>query len=325
MSDLTPTLRTLLGRIGPPVAVVGSANGDLTVTTASLPQPGETVVGSEAAVHPGGKSANQAVQAALLGAQVAFVGAVGDDDDGRLLRRCMESAGVDLQHCHTSRRRTGSAIIAVDRVGENFILVAPGANEDVNAALVGRSARALEGARVLGLCFESPLAGVLAAAETAARSGTMVMLNVSPFHEPPRELLEHVAVVIVNEGELGRLLGRPVEQLLEGGDPGRRSVLVESLRERGVRRAIITLGARGSLVVDDDRTFDVPGHQVDVVDTTGCGDAFFGTVLAATAAGASLRDAARLGSIVSSIAATGAGAQSSYVGRRELLAQFETS
>jgi ribokinase len=320
MFDVTSVLHSWRDHDGAPIAVVGSANADLTMRTATLPRPGETVIGSEIRVLPGGKSANQAVQAALLGASVAFVGAVGDDENGRLIRDAMETAGVDLHHCGVSPRRTGAAIIAVDHEGENIIIVDPGANSDVDAALVRGNAPVIEKAGVLGLCLESPLPGVVAAAEIARRAGTTTILNASPITTLPRELLRIVDVVIVNEGELGQMLGVSVDGPRFASDADHRSETVRLLEQIGIRSAIITLGAHGSVVVEGGSARVVPGLAVDVVDTTGCGDSFFGAVLAASAAGASLWESAQIASVVSGFAATGEGAQSSYADTAALAA-----
>ncbi|WP_142060145.1 ribokinase [Pseudarthrobacter sp. B4EP4b] len=297
------------------VTVVGSANADLTVHTETLPRPGQTVLGTPVRVLPGGKSANQAVQAALLGASVKFVGAVGEDHHGELLRASMHRAGVVLTDCVQSSSETGTAVVVVDNSAENTIVISPGANNDVTDALVNDHADAVRQAKVLGLCLETPITGALAAARLAAASGTLVLLNLSPYRSVPAELLRLTDVLIVNENELADLLPPHVASGLNDFDSDDQGRIAAGLSQLGVEQAVITLGPRGSLVIEGASTTVVPAIPTDAIDTTGCGDAFFGTVLAALASGTPLLDACRLASCVASIAATGHGAQASYADR----------
>lgn len=306
------------------VTVVGSANADLTLHTPVLPRPGQTVIGTPVRVLPGGKSSNQAVQAALLGAKVRFVGAVGRDHYGELLRTSMEKAGVNLADCVFSTHETGTAVVVVDDSAENTIVISPGANNEVTESLINNHADAIRQANVLGLCLETPVNGALAAARVASASGTLVLLNLSPYRNVPAELLRLSDVLIVNESELADLLPGRVESTLTAADAPDQSLIAAGLARLGIERAVVTLGARGSLVVEEGATTLVPAHPTTDVDTTGCGDAFFGTVLAAMASGTQLLDACRLASRVSSIAATGHGAQASYADRPSVLTQLKS-
>ncbi len=291
------------GRLGGRVFVVGSLNVDLTVTVARFPQPGETLTGSELVRAPGGKSSNQAVAAALLGSTVVLVGAVGDDDDGSFLLERARVAGVDVTGVtRLGEHATGTAMIVVEHSGENTIIVSPAAN----GALTPEHAAVpdLNADDVLCLCLEVPLPAVLAAARAAQQVGARVVLNLSPFAEVPDELLSATDVLLVNASEAAQLLGEKL---------GDWSATRDRLRARGVGCAVVTLGGDGAFVLDDEVT-EVSAESVEVVDTTGCGDAFTGAVAHRLARGEPLVEAARFAAHVAAQAATAPGAQSSYSG-----------
>lgn len=304
---LKTTAREVLAALGQGgrVAVVGSINADLTVETARLPRPGETVVGGALVTLPGGKSANQAVTCALLGAPTSFIGALGHDAHGDMLYQSLRRAGVDATGVNRVEQPSGSTLITVDAHGENTIVYSAGANATLSAETVAAQADIIRGARVLGLCLESPLDAVEAAAGIAHEAGVTVVLNFSPITEVPPSLLRLVDVLIVNEHELAVLAGRPV-------DSGDHVGLRAALSDLGFERAVLTLGADGALVLEGGKFVVVPAFQVTAVDTTGCGDAFMGSLLAAVAAGEPLSRGACLASAVAGVAATRKGAQASY-------------
>ena len=301
MSILTPQDGT--------VAVVGSLNADLTVRTERFPEPGETLTGSELVAAPGGKSSNQAVAAAYLGARVRLVGAVGDDTNGTFLLEAAQATGVDIVGVQRlSDHATGSAMIVVNGRGENTIIVSPGANGALEPEMI--TAESLADAAVLCLCLEVGVPTVLAAARLGRAAGATVLLNLSPFRDVPSELLALTDVLLVNWSEAGQVL----QDDSVGADWAE---AVQSFAALGVDQAIVTLGADGSVVLDGtaeegDQVNTIEGIRVEVVDTTGCGDAFTGAVAHGLATGFSLVDAARFAGRVSALAATAAGAQSSY-------------
>jgi ribokinase len=276
------------------IVIVGSLNADLVVSTDRFPQPGETLHGSDLAILPGGKSANQAVAAGRLGGTVRLIGAVGDDGNGALLRDSVAAAGVDTTHVAVRQTvPTGTAVITVDARGENTIVISGGANATLTPDDL--PAEVFAGAAVLGLCLEVPVDVVLAAARAAQRAGVTVLTNLSPFGDVPRELLALTDVLLVNEHEAA------------------------ALGDHGVARSIVTRGGAGSIVHDGDSApVEVPAVPVQAVDTTGCGDAFMGAVALRLAAGDSLVDAARFAAGVGAYAATRAGAQASYPTTAEL-------
>ncbi|MEV6035719.1 ribokinase [Nonomuraea sp. NPDC052116] len=280
------------------IVVVGSANADLVVQVDRHPAPGETVLGSELAVHPGGKGANQAVAAARLGARVALLGRVGADGHGRLLRESMERDGVDLGHLHDTAAASGIAMIAVGPQGDNSIIVAPGANARLTEGDVLDAAPLLRSAPVVSLQLEIPLPAVLAAARLARRA----VLNLSPAVPVPDELLALCDPLVVNEHEAALLLGAP-------GEPDRQA---RELLARGPRSVVITLGADGAVVAESGAVHAVPSPRVVAVDTTGAGDAFTGALAWRLAAGDPLARAAAFAARVGAAAVRRAGAQDSY-------------
>ncbi|MEV4009764.1 ribokinase [Nonomuraea angiospora] len=287
------------------VVVVGSANADLVVQVERHPAPGETVLGSEPAVHAGGKGANQAVAAARLGARVALLGRVGADGHGRLLRESLERDGVDLGHLHDTQAASGLAMIAVGPQGDNSIIVAPGANARLTEGDVLAAAPLLRSAPVVSLQLEIPLPAVLAAARLARRA----VLNLSPAVPVPDELLALCDPLVVNEHEAALLLGAP-------GEPDRQA---RRLLARGPRSVVITLGADGAVVAEggavvagDGAVHAVPSPRVAAVDTTGAGDAFTGALAWRLALGEPLAEAAAFAARVGAAAVRRPGAQDSY-------------
>lgn len=275
------------------VVVVGSANADLVVSVARRPGPGETVLGSDTEVLPGGKGANTAVAAAKLGARVSLLAAVGDDAYGHMLLDSLASAGIDTGSIHTSERPTGVAYIFVTPDGENSILVSPGAN-----SALGPDDVRIDDGKVLVASLEVPLPTIEHAVAVAASRGIRVVVNVSPPAELSPQTLAVLDPIVVNEHEAAQLLGRD-------SDPRR-------LLELGPRSAVVTLGARGALVISREGVEEIESPQVEVMDTTGAGDAFTGALAARLASGADLVAAARFAVKVAAISVTRRGAQPSY-------------
>ena len=258
------------------VLVFGSMNNDLVVRSPRHPQPGETLLGGPFSTHQGGKGANQAVAAAVMGADVRMRGAVGDDPFGIDLVAGLVEAGIDVADVRVVEGPSGVAVITVDDAGENTIVVAPGANGSVTADDLD-----LDGVSVLLAQLEVPIESVRTALRLAKAMGVMTVLNAAPATVLDPGFIALVDVLIVNEHELS---------VLDQPGPG---------------AVVLTLGSRG-LVVDGT---EVSVHAVDVVDTTGAGDACCGAIAAALATGASLETAARLGNAAGAIACTVAGAR----------------
>ncbi|MEU8191272.1 ribokinase, partial [Micromonospora carbonacea] len=235
------------------VAVVGSANMDLVATAGALPRPGETVLGSDFVMVPGGKGANQAVAATRAGASCAFLGAIGSDAFGVTLRARITAAGVDTGHLRVVYGASGVALVMVGADGENAILVTPGAN----AAFTGLTEAELSAVRdadVLVAQLEIPVATVTEAALAARAAGTRVILNAAPARHVPAELLDAVDLLVVNETEARMLTGAGRD------DPGALLALVP--------RAVLTLGGEGAwYVARDPAPVHVPAVPEEVVDS----------------------------------------------------------
>nr|WP_231994795.1 ribokinase [Vaginimicrobium propionicum] len=316
---VTRAAKRVLATLEAPVSVVGSINADLTVETQRLPKPGETVFGGPLATLPGGKSANQAVTCALLGAETKLIGALGTDAHGDLLLNSLTKAGVEITGVQRLAGSSGSTLITVDEAGENTIVYSAGANTLVDAEFVRSRAQLITSSKTLGLCLEAPVDAVHEAARIANETGVEVVLNYSPITALPDSLLKLVDVLIVNEHELVALSGSRL-------DVTNVSQLQTNLTKLGFRRVALTMGANGSLILDNGEVTRIPAFTVKTVDTTGAGDSYMGSLLAALAAGASLADGACLAAAVSALATTGVGAQSSYHSAkqvRDFLTKYE--
>ncbi|MGW4126734.1 MULTISPECIES: ribokinase [Amycolatopsis] len=281
------------------VLVIGSANADLVVPVDRRPGGGETVLGGDTILSPGGKGANTAVAAARLGADVALLGAVGDDPYGELLKRSLAESGVDTGSLHTSERPTGIAYITVTPDGENSILVSPGANSALRPEDVD-----LDGAEIVVLSLEIPLETVEHAVAKAVDHHVKTLLNLSPAAELSAKTLQGLDVLLVNEHEAAFLLGGEAD--------------FPKLLDLGPKAAVVTLGAKGAAVVTADGVTEVPSPKVEAVDTTGAGDAFAGALATSLAKGEQLVDAAREAVKVAAITVTRQGAQPSYPTASEL-------
>jgi ribokinase len=285
------------------VLVVGSSNTDLVCVTERLPHPGETVRGSRFATYAGGKGANQAVAAARAGARVTFVGAVGDDQYGRDRLTDLHREGIDVSLTPMLLGVTsGVAVITVDSRGENQIIMVPGANDAVTPAAATRAVKQAEAA-ILSLTLEIPSETVRTALE-ARPANMQAVLNAAVFDPRVRELAHLIDVLIVNEVEAGEWLGRPVTAASAAED-------ARELWSSGPHLAIITLGSYGAVYTVDGLPLHQPALAVDVVDTTGAGDAFCGVLAAWLARGAQPRDAVLAGVAAGTLAVGVSGAQPS--------------
>ena len=286
------------------VFVVGSINQDFVLSVERRPEPGETVTEAQLSRGNGGKGANQAAAAALLGASVTFLGRVGDDGFGEPLVEALADKGVDTSLIKASpESSTGTAFITVTPDGENAITVAPGANRSLSAEDVDDASDAIGDARVLVAQMEVPPEVVLRAAEVAARQGTRALVNLAPTTEVPRKLLEKLDPLVVNEHEAAFLLEKRVE-----GVDGALSAAPE-LVALGPRSAVITLGKEGAVFTDGESTNHHAAPKVDAVDTTGAGDAFVGALAAKIAQELPLNDAVAYAVRAGAAAVTKKGAQ----------------
>jgi ribokinase len=288
-------------RSKPSVLIAGSANADFVVRAARIPAAGETVLGGDLAIFPGGKGANQAVAAARAGGvATGMLVALGDDDNGRMVAKSLVGADVDLV-IRRSSRSTGAALITVSDAAENAITVSPGANADLGPDDLPD----LAGIEWLVMQLETPIDTVAAFARVAHDLGVNVMLNAAPARALPAALLEAIDVLVVNEDELGMLVGA------EGS-------IAERLARTGVATTVVTLGGRGACArVGSDHVLQ-PAFVVMPVDTTAAGDTFCGVLAAGFADGLDLSDALVRAAAAAALVTTRPGAQSSIPPRAEV-------
>lgn len=302
----------------PRICVVGSANLDLTAYTDRLPVPGETVPGRRFATGHGGKGANQAVMAARLGGAVTLVARVGRDPFGRDMIDHFRSERIDTRHVTpTDDVSTGTAVITVDAVGRNTIVVTPGANGLLTAADVEAARDAIEGAGVLVCQQEVPAEANLAAMRIASAAGVPVVYNPAPVGDGvPAEVYPLTAVFCPNEHEAAVLVGRPV------GTADEASAAARELMARGARAVVVTLGECGCVMATAEGVTAVPAPAVTAVDTTGAGDAFIGGLAFFLARGDRLTVAAWRANQIAAASVQAPGAQASYPRAEQLPAHF---
>jgi ribokinase len=300
------------------IVVAGSLNMDLVVSVARMPQPGETVTSRDFQTIPGGKGANQAAAAALLGGRVAMIGRVGRDAFGPALIENLNRQGVDTDHVRLDgSAATGTAMILVDETGQNSIVIAAGANGCVGREDMDRANRMLRHAQYLLLQFEVPLDTVHYAADKAHRYGLKVILNPAPAHPIPPQFLSRVDYLVPNESEASLLSGVRVHDLASAEEAARR------LHEQGVPVVILTLGDKGALLVTAGKVGYIPAESVEVVDTTAAGDAFIGGLVLALLQGHPLEEAVRYATCAGTLAVTRFGAQTSLPSAHEVQALYD--
>jgi ribokinase len=300
---------------GPPagVVVIGSLTVDLTAVSGRLPRLGETVLGTDFQMVPGGKGANQALVAARLGAPTWMVGAVGDDLFRQTVLDGLAGAGVNAEHVRTvAATPTGIAHIRVDSTGDNDIVMIPLANAALSTTDIERALAALAGQVGVALVqLEIPIDIAVYAIRAAHSSGLQVILDPAPAAPLPDAIYALVDVVTPNESEAALLTGVDVVDSRSAATAGRWFI------ERGCGTAVITLGAKGAVVVGGDGSSrHYPGFPVKAVDATAAGDAFSGALGTMLAAGAETETALTWAAAAGALAVTAYGASSSLPDRR---------
>ena len=285
--------------------MLGSVNVDLVVTVDRRPSAGETVTGGTFARHHGGKGANQAVAAARVGAQVSFIGAVGDDEFGLAEREALRRERVNVDRLITlPGMATGTALIVVDRNGENQIAVASGANTAFGREIWSDG---LTGARVFVACFEVSDEAIVAGAAASAASGMIVVINPAPARDLPEALVATQPILVLNEGEAQTLT-----------DETDLTPAARALASRTRAAVVVTLGSHGALVVDGDAVESLPAPVVQAVDTTGAGDTFVGALATELSFGRPLREAVRFAVHAASLSVSVFGAREGMPSRDEV-------
>lgn len=287
------------------ITVFGSINMDLVATTPRLPKPGETVPGTGFATAAGGKGANQALAARRAGADVRMVGAVGQDEFAGPALDLLDKAGTDLAAVARVDGPTGTALILVGGDGENMIAVVPAANGTVSAEQAEKAVGDMKSGDILMLQQEVPATSVKAALNAAKAKGVRTVLNIAPLIAETTELAALADIVIANETEFERLVGR---DNLTASD--REQILIEMHGKTG-QILIVTLGADGVIAAEGGTLHRTKGLKIEPVDTVGAGDTFCGYLAASLDAGLGFDEALRRAAVAGSLACLKAGAQPS--------------
>ncbi|MDQ2711253.1 MAG: ribokinase [Acidobacteriota bacterium] len=294
--------------------VVGSLNADLVQRVERFPRPGETIVASDLTIIPGGKGANQAYAAGLLGASVKMVGQVGNDPFGPMLIENLQKANVDTRRVRVSETATGTAAILVLSSGENVIIISPGANGRLTPEVLAGRLDAIESGSVVLAQLEVPLVTTKMVLETARKRGATTILDPAPAQELPGEVLELVDFLTPNQTEAALLLqsSREIESYEEAEQAAK------SLLGRGPWTVVLKIGQLGVVIASPQGVERVPSFPVRPVDSTAAGDTFNGAFAAALTEGKPVVEAARFANAAAAISVTRHGAQSSIPERAEV-------
>jgi ribokinase len=300
------------------IAVLGSLNMDFVVRVAHLPAPGETILGRDFQMIPGGKGANQACAVGKLGgksASACMIGRVGYDVFADHLKASLAAARVDVSAVHAAKSQpTGVALIWVDEAAQNSIVVAPGANHELRPADVEAFRPIFRGASHVLFQLETPLATVERALEVAREEGAATMLDPAPAQPLSRELLSHVGILTPNESEACILLGRKTTRV--GREEA--AAMARDLAQLGPRTVVVKLGDQGCLWWDGTNEVYAPPFSMKAVDTTAAGDTFNAALAVALSEGREPADALRFANAAAAISVTRLGAQASIPSRAEV-------
>jgi ribokinase len=303
----------------PRIAVVGSANIDLTTFTNQFPKPGETIFGQKFDLGFGGKGANQAVAARLCGAEVFMVARVGSDLFGPATIENFRKQGIDPTHVkQVEGLSSGVAPIFVEPNGQNRILVVKGANDALKPADVDAAAETLKSADCIVLQFEIPVETVYYTIDFARKHGIRCILNPAPAQPVDLGALKDLDYFVPNETEAETITSAPVRNVDEA------KKCAAKLVAGGIRRVIITLGANGCLLTDQDGHDHIPPFAVNAIDSTGAGDAFIGSFAVFLGEGVSEKEALRRANLYAGLSTTGVGTQKSFYDRARFDAEWKT-
>jgi len=301
----------------PRIAVVGSANIDLTTFANEFPKPGETIFAQKFDLGFGGKGANQAVAARLCGAEVFMVARVGSDLFGPATIENFRKQGIDATHVKQVKGlSSGVAPIFVEANGQNRILVVKGANDALKPADVDAAAAVLKSADCIVLQFEIPLETVYHTVAFAHKHGIRCIVNPAPAQPVDMGALKGLDYFVPNESEAEAITGLPVKNAEDAKE------CATKMLDSGIRRAIITLGANGSLLAGRDASEHVPPFSVKSVDSTGAGDAFIGSFAVFLGEGVPESEAVRRANLYAALSTTGVGTQKSFYDRKRFDAEW---
>jgi len=297
------------------IVIIGSVNMDLVLRVPRMPLPGETLAGDKFMTIPGGKGANQAVACARLaapGTSVAMVACVGDDAFGGQMRASITACGIDDRYIdEVAGEATGIASIMVDANAQNSIVIAAGANGRLDVERIERARALIEQASIVLLQLEVPMATVIHSIELAHALGKTVVLNPAPAQPLPRELLQKIDYLILNEIEAAMLAEEQSDDI---------PLLAQKLHGLGARNVVVTLGEKGVYgSFADGQQRHLPARKVQAVDTTAAGDTFIGGFIGAIAQGRDQFDAIAYAQAAAALSVTRVGAQTSIPTRDEVV------
>jgi len=297
----------------PSILVIGSSNTDMVIKAPHLPAPGETVLGGIFLMNPGGKGANQAVAASRLGGTVTFICKIGNDIFGKQSVELFREEGIDTTYIVEDQQHpSGVALITVDDNAENCIVVASGANAHLTVRDITRTNNNIENASVILMQLEIPVETVEYVASVAAALGKNIILNPAPVCALSDELLQHLSIITPNETEASMLTGIKVI------DESTAEEAARYLHAKGIATVIITLGAKGALVLHENVCTHVHTTIVKAVDTTAAGDVFNGALAVALAENKPMIGAVDFACKAAAISVTRLGAQASAPYKHEL-------
>ena len=294
------------------IVVLGSSNTDMVIKSPKLPLPGETIIGGAFFMNQGGKGANQAVAAARMGADVQFISKIGTDIFGKQSIKGYKDEGINVDKIFIDESApSGIALISVDGVGENSILVAPGANSNLLPADLDKVIEEIKQAGILLMQLEIPMASIEYAAEAAFNNNVKVILNPAPACKLSRKLIDCLFLIVLNESEA---------EYVSGVSVSGEATAIEAatkISDMGVKNIIVTLGSDGVIAMIDREVFKVPAIKVDAIDTTAAGDTFCGVLSVGIMEGMPVIEAIKLANKAAALSVTRMGAQKSIPYRNE--------
>ena len=294
------------------IIVIGSTNMDMVVKTSHIPVPGETVLSGSFFMNPGGKGANQAVTIARLGGEVVFISKVGNDVFGKQSSQLLDDEGINTFYMLSDNELpSGVALITVDEVGENSIVVASGANGNFLPSDLEDALDEIAKAGIVLMQLEIPLETVHFVSKYAASKGLQVILNPAPVNELSLELLSYIDFIIPNQHEAEKISGIKVTNSNDAEKAAR------AIHGMGVKNVVVTLGSLGAVICQEGRIQVVSAPKVEAIDTTAAGDVFCGALAVGLSEGRTLIESVEFACRVAAISVTKLGAQSSIPYRNE--------
>ena len=287
------------------ICLIGSLNMDLVVNVDTMPKPGQTIIGSNFKEVPGGKGANQAVAMARLNGNVSMIGKVGEDGFGQTLINSLKNDKVDTTYIQTSKGATGVALITVDKNAQNSIVVSPGANFEVKEDDIDNNIEAIKNSDIVVLQLETPLNTIKYALNKAKELNKYTILNPAPAVKLDDEIIKNVDLLTPNETELEIISGVSIET--EEDIQKAAQIMIE----KGVKELIVTLGSKGSLYINKEKSMFKKAYKVEAVDTTAAGDSYTGALAVALSQDKNIEDAMDFASKVGALSVLKEGAQSS--------------